>query len=203
VSAAGQVSQRLIELSAQVMAAQTQVSRELQVFSVTSVGAGETDNTQVASSPSRADLQQRLERVRADLNTELQQGLVEVELLNNAIVIRLASQSSFVSGSADLQPSFLPLLAQVGRTVADAQGTVRVEGHTDNVPVVFSDRFNSNWDLSAVRAASVADYLSQTSAIAPNRLSVKGFADTVPLAPNASVEGRARNRRIEIIIDGD
>jgi chemotaxis protein MotB len=203
VSTAGQVNQRLIELSAQVMAAQTQVSRELQVFSVASVGPGETDNTQVVSSPSQADLQQRLERVRADLNTELQQGLVEVELLNNAIVIRLASQSSFVSGSAELQPSFLPLLTQVGQTIASAQGAVRVEGHTDNVPVVFSDRFNSNWDLSAVRAASVADYLGRAAAIAPERLSVKGFADTVPLATNASVEGRARNRRIEIIIDGD
>lgn len=203
VSASGQVSQRLIELSAQVMAAQTQVSRELQVFSVASVSRGETEATQVVSSPSQTDLQQRMERIRADLNTQLQQGLVEVELINDAIVIRLASQSSFVSGSAELQPSFLPLLTQIGQTIAQSQGVVRIEGHTDNVPVMFSERFNSNWDLSAVRAASVAEYLNSSSAIAPERLSVKGFADTVPLTSNASVEGRARNRRIEIIIDGD
>lgn len=203
VSSSGQVSQRLIELSAQVMAAQTQVIRELQVFSVASVSRGETEATQAVSSPSQTDLQQRMERIRADLNTQLQQGLVEVELINDAIVIRLASQSSFVSGSAELQPSFLPLLAQIGQTIAQSQGIVRIEGHTDNVPVMFSERFNSNWDLSAVRAASVAEYLNRSSAIAPERLSVKGFADTVPLTSNASVEGRARNRRIEIIIDGD
>lgn len=203
VAASGQVSQRLIELSARVMAAQTQVSRELQVYSVTSAGTGGADDTENESSSSQRDLQQSLERVRSDLNTELQQGLVEVELIDNAIVIRLASQSSFVSGSADLQQTFLPLLAQVGRTVAEGEGVVRIEGHTDNLPVVFSDRFNSNWDLSALRAASVAEYLSRESAIASDRLSVKGFADTVPLTSNASTEGRARNRRIEIIIDGD
>jgi chemotaxis protein MotB len=207
---AGQVNQRLIELSAAVANAQTQVTRELQVFSVSRTEqqnqpntASQTEGSQPSQAPSRADLQEQLNRVRADLNTELAQGLVEVELVNNAIVIRLASQSSFVSGSADLRPDFLPLLAQVGRTIASSQGVVRVEGHTDNVPVVFSDRFNSNWDLSAVRAASVADFLAQSANIPAQRLSVKGFADTVPLESNATADGRGRNRRIEIIVDGN
>ena len=163
----------------------------------------QTEGSQPSQAPSRADLQEQLNRVRADLNTELAQGLVEVELVNNAIVIRLASQSSFVSGSADLRPDFLPLLAQVGRTIASSRGVVRVEGHTDNVPVVFSDRFNSNWDLSAVRAASVAEFLAQSANITAQRLSVKGFADTVPLESNATADGRSRNRRIEIIVDGN
>ena len=77
-----------------------------------------------------------------------------------------------------------------------------MEGHTDNVPVVFSDRFNSNWDLSAARAATVAAYMAGAANIATARLSVKGLADTVPLESNTSSEGRARNRRIEIIVDG-
>ncbi len=197
----GQVNQRLIELSAAIMSAQTQVARELKVFIASEAGGESAESSE--SSSSEKDLQKRLSQVRADLNSQLQQGLVEVELIDNAIVIRLASQDSFVSGSADLQSGFLNLLAQIGKSVAQSKGGIRIEGHTDNIPIVFSDRFSSNWDLSAVRAASVANYLSQQSDIDSARLRVKGFADTVPIASNESAEGRARNRRIEIIIDGE
>ena len=77
------------------------------------------------------------------------------------IVIRLAEQGSFVSGKADLQPGFLPLLEKVGKTVASGEGNVKIEGHTDNVPVIENPRFKSNWDLSGARAGSVADYFIQ------------------------------------------
>lgn len=201
---AGQVSQRLIELSAAVAEAQLQVNRELRVIAATtSQESSDSDDVAIAPQNSSAQLMERLQQVRSDLSSELQQGLVDVEMVNNMIVIRLASQSSFVSGSADLRPDFMPLLSQVGASIADISGVIRVEGHTDNVPVVFSDRFNSNWDLSAVRAASVAAYLSSTVEIPAQRISVKGLADTVPLESNTSSDGRARNRRIEIIVDGN
>lgn len=201
---AGQVDKRLMELSAAAAQAQLVVSRELLVVSSGLTAQAETPNeTPSSESLSRGDQLQRLQQVRSDLNTELQQGLVEVEMINNEIVIRLDSQSSFTSGSSDLRPDFLPLLNRVGASIASTTGVVRVEGHTDNVPVVFSDRFNSNWDLSAARAASVAAYLAGAADIATARMSVKGLADTVPLDSNTSSEGRARNRRIEIIVDGN
>jgi len=200
---AGQVDKRLIELSAAAAQAQLQVSRELQVVSVGLAAQADIPESPPSSqSSSRGDQLERLQQVRSDLNTELQQGLVEVEMINNEIVIRLDSQSSFTSGSSDLSPDFVPLLNRVGASIADTTGVVRVEGHTDNVPVVFSDRFNSNWDLSAARAATVAAYMAGAANIATARLSVKGLADTVPLESNTSSEGRARNRRIEIIVDG-
>ena len=77
---------------------------------------------------------------------------------------------------------------------------VIVEGHTDNVPMAFSETFNSNWDLSAARAASVAAYLSVETALSSGRLEVVGFADTVPIDDNSTAAGRSRNRRIEIKI---
>lgn len=201
---AGQVSQRLVELSAAVAEAQLQVSRELQVISVDPAQeANEPVGSAASQNDAAGEVTERLEQVRSELSSEIQQGLVEVEMVNNMIVIRLASQNSFLSGSADLRPDFMPLLSQVGASIADISGVIRVEGHTDNVPVVFSDRFTSNWDLSAVRAASVAAYLNLTTSISAQRLSVKGLADTVPLEPNTSAEGRARNRRIEIIVDGN
>jgi chemotaxis protein MotB len=200
---AGQVDKRIVELSAAAAQAQLQVSRELQVISVGPAAQADIPESPPSSqSSSRGDQLERLQKVRSDLNTELQQGLVEVEMINNEIVIRLDSQSSFTSGSADLRPDFVPLLNRVGASIADTTGVVRVEGHTDNVPVVFSDRFNSNWDLSAVRAASVAAFLAGNADIPEARMSVKGLADTVPLESNTSSEGRARNRRIEIIVDG-
>jgi chemotaxis protein MotB len=118
------------------------------------------------------------------------------------IIIRIAEQGSFGSGSADLQAGFTDVLGQVGKTIAPTTGRVFVEGHTDNVPVVFNDRFRSNWDLSGARAGAVADFLTGSAGVPPGRMSVSGYADTRPLESNNEAVGRARNRRIEIIIDG-
>ena len=114
----------------------------------------------------------------------------------------MAEQGSFRSGSADLQPAFTQVLSQVGKTIAPSSGRVFVEGHTDNVPVVFNERFRSNWELSGARAGAVADYLTGSGGLPSGRLSVSGYADTRPLENNDTAAGRARNRRIEIIIDG-
>ena len=116
------------------------------------------------------------------------------------MVIRIASQGSFTSGSAEVAQSFTATLDQVGETINQESGNVRIEGHTDNIPVAFSDRFTSNWDLSAARAASVAAYLTNSAQLSDERVQVLGFADTLPLASNDSSEGRSRNRRIEIRI---
>ena len=78
---------------------------------------------------------------------------------------------------------------------------ITIEGHTDNVPMAFSERFRSNWDLSAARSAAVADYLLDNTAVADGRVTVTGYADTKPLTSNDSPQGRAKNRRIEVIIN--
>ena len=129
-------------------------------------------------------------------------GLAEVEREGARIIVRLASQGSFVSGSANLQSGFMKLLRQVGSSLAMTKGKVRVEGHTDNVPIAFSERFKSNWDLSAARSATVADFFINNSGFAQENMLVAGFADTKPIASNGTPDGRARNRRIEVIVDG-
>lgn len=141
------------------------------------------------------------ERIRADLSEEISRGLAEVERDGDRIVVRLADQGSFRSGSADLQPGFLPLLRRVGTAVVNTEGMISVHGHTDNVPVVFNPRFQSNWDLSAARAASVADFMIGEFQLSGPRVSVSGFADTIPIATNDTAAGRAENRRIEIIVN--
>ena len=93
------------------------------------------------------------------------------------------------------------MLDDVGGAIQDVQGLITIEGHTDNLPVGFSLRFRSNWDLSAARSGAVADYML-TKYSFDNGLMVSGLADTKPLMSNDTSEGRNRNRRIEVVIDG-
>ena len=143
----------------------------------------------------------KYDQLRADLQDEIARGLAEVEKEGDKIIVRLASQGGFVSGSAGVRDSFSPTLIKLGNTLSKYPGMVKVEGHTDNVPVAFSEKFKSNWDLSAARAAAIADYLLTSSTLEAGSLQIAGFADTRPLDTNETPNGRSRNRRIEVIVD--
>ena len=140
-------------------------------------------------------------QIRGDLSQAIEQERAEVIREGDKIIVRLASQGSFRSGVADLQQGFTGLLDDVGSAIKNVEGLITIEGHTDNLPVGFSLRFRSNWDLSAARSGAVADYLLTKYSFA-NGLMVSGLADTKPLMSNDTTEGRSRNRRIEIVIDG-
>ncbi|MDT8878740.1 flagellar motor protein MotB [Halomonas saccharevitans] len=151
----------------------------------------------------RMRLEQRLKALQRNLEDRLQtaidEGGVDVERDASSVVIRVNEQGSFPSGSAAVTPSFAELLGDLSDTLADAPGSIAVRGHTDNVPVR-SSRYASNWDLSAMRSAVVANLLLENEALAAGRVTVTGHADTRPIASNDIAEGRARNRRVEIII---
>ncbi len=198
---AGRVSQGEIEFFAKVADVQAQAEVPIEVRD-TRNQSGSAGTGGAAGSGASAKSNSEYERIRTELAKEIESGKAEVERDGARIIIRLAEQGSFNSGSADLQPGFAAVLGQVGKTIAPSNGRVFVEGHTDNVPVVFNERFRSNWDLSGARAGAVADYLTGSAGVPPGRLSVSGFADTRPLESNDNAMGRARNRRIEIIIDG-
>lgn len=140
-------------------------------------------------------------QIRGDLSQAIEQERAEVIREGDKIIVRLASQGSFRSGVAELQQGFTGLLDDVGSAIKNVEGLITIEGHTDNLPVGFSLRFRSNWDLSAARSGAVADYLLTKYAFTKG-LMVSGLADTKPLMSNDTTEGRSRNRRIEIVIDG-
>lgn len=151
----------------------------------------------------RARQEQRLEALRRNLEEQLRaaidEGGVKVARDGSSVVIRVNEQGSFPSGSAKVTPSFAELLSDLSDTLVEAPGSIAVRGHTDNVPIR-SARYASNWNLSAMRSAVVANRLLQNEALAAERLTVTGHADTRPIASNDGAEGRARNRRVEIII---
>lgn len=197
---AGMVPQGEIDFYAKVADAQAQVGAPVEVRDVRQGGQAGSQGS--ASAQNQDQSESEFERIRRELATQIADGKAEVERDGARIIIRLAEQGSFRSGSADLQPAFTALLTDVGRSVAPTPGRVFIEGHTDNVPVVFNERFRSNWDLSGARAGAVADFMTTRGGVTPGRVSVAGYADTRPIDTNDSAQGRARNRRIEIIIDG-
>ena len=190
-----------LEIYAKVASAQAQVQSQIQVVAASpdSLNGDLNGRGDQAGEQAVAD---QYAKIRARLSNEIAEGLAEVERDGDKIIVRLAERGSFRSGYADLQPGFKPLLDKVGQSIADGSGLITIEGHTDNIPMAFSERFRSNWDLSAARSAAVADYLLNSSDIEDGRVSVTGLADTKPLAANSTPAGRSKNRRIEVIING-
>ncbi|WP_339338630.1 flagellar motor protein MotB [uncultured Oceanicoccus sp.] len=133
------------------------------------------------------------------LQDQIAKGEVEVEAQARKIIIRIREKGSFVSGSADLTGDYLPLLQELRDVLATKEGAITIQGHTDDVPIN-TLRFRSNWELSTSRAVSVAHAIFTDGILNPNRVQVTGFAETKPLASNETAEGRAKNRRVEIVI---
>jgi len=133
------------------------------------------------------------------LESEVRNNQVEVETRGRKIVIRVQEKGSFASGSAELDEGFYPVIDKLVELLKELDGNVSVEGHTDSIPIRTA-RFRSNWDLSAQRALEVAHALFESGELDQRRFNVGGYADTRPLLPNDTAENRARNRRVEIII---
>ena len=134
------------------------------------------------------------------LEEEINEGKIDVETDGPTIIIKIRERGSFTSGSADLDPGFLPTLATIGTALGEISGEIVVEGHTDNIPIN-SVKFPSNFALSAGRAVSVTSVFLNDPNISMDRLSLRGYGEVRPEDTNATRAGRARNRRVEIKIN--
>ncbi len=125
---------------------------------------------------------------------------VETVVTQRGLVVRLLTDNVlFDSGMADIKPQGLPLLAEVGTLLGvDRVHPIVVEGHTDDVPIATS-KYASNWELSTARASAVVRWLIDRH-LPARRFSAAGYADLHPLASNGSAAGRARNRRVEVVL---
>ena len=114
------------------------------------------------------------------------------------LVMRLSNPALFDVAVVTLSPQAIPLLKKVGEIIARTSVDVRIEGHTDDLPIRTA-QFPSNWELSTARAVNVLRYFTETGPIANQRLSAVGFGEFQPVVPNDSLKHRAQNRRVEII----
>jgi len=139
-----------------------------------------------------------LARLKSFLQPEIAAGQVEVVGTEAAPVVRLRQAGLFGAGSATVEPRSIPLLQRIGAALNDEKGAVQIAGYTDDQPIR-TVRFPSNYQLSAARADAAGAILATTIGDKA-RLSTEGRADADPIAPNTTPEGRAANRRIEIIL---
>jgi chemotaxis protein MotB len=123
---------------------------------------------------------------------------VEMTAAAGEVNLLIKDDLLFDEGSTTLKPDSAPLLDRLARLLAQNDYAVSVEGHTDDLPI-HTDRFPSNWELSAARAGAVTRYFIEHG-IAPSRLSAAGYADTRPIAANDSAADRARNRRVSLVV---
>ena len=126
-------------------------------------------------------------------------GHVEVGASREGIVISLAGNLLFDSGTSDLKPQGLVLLDTLAERLKTMSNEIRIEGHTDNIPIA-TPLYPSNWELSSSRAITVGRYLSEHDGIAPTRLVAAGYGEFRPIASNDTREGRARNRRVDLVV---
>ncbi|KUP91560.1 type VI secretion system protein TssL, long form [Tritonibacter horizontis] len=143
-------------------------------------------------------IEQQVAKVSGFLEAEIKDGIVEVFPQGNTLTIRLAGSGMFGSGSDQLQSAFDVPIDRLSEALSDEPGKVIVVGHSDNVPIR-SARFPSNMALSLARAKSVMARMAN-ELTNPDRLSAEGRADKEPIADNATREGRAKNRRIEVLL---
>jgi len=124
-------------------------------------------------------------------------GGIAMRITPDGLVISLHEAGFFPSGSAEVRPASIPMISILATTLP--AGPLRVEGHTDNVPI-HTTQFASNWELSTARSTAIARLLLEHGPIDPANLAAAGYAEFHPIASNATEDGRTQNRRVDIIL---
>jgi chemotaxis protein MotB len=124
-------------------------------------------------------------------------GGIAMRITPDGLVISLHEAGFFPSGSAEVRPASVPMISILANTLPP--GPLRVEGHTDNVPI-HTAQFASNWELSTARSTAIARLLLEHGPIDPANLAAAGYAEFHPVASNATEDGRTQNRRVDIIL---
>jgi len=148
-------------------------------------------------------LKQRETDLRSKLQKELSDKDVTISRLKDQLSVQVLDKILFKTGRADIQPAGQAVLEKLAAVLKDTDDMIRVEGHTDNVPIGagLKGKYFSNWELSGARAASVVRFFQDgESRINPLRLEPVGFGEYRPVAPNDTAENKQRNRRVEIVL---
>ena len=162
----------------------------------------DSGSTVLPASAGMVDSNDKLAQIYSELEklSELQkkENDITVAYSPQGIVMRLSDRALFAVGVGAIAPQAIPLLKKVGDIIAKTSFGVRIEGHSDDLPIKTA-QFPSNWELSTARAVNVLRYFIESGGISSQRLSAVGFGEFQPMVPNDSTEHRARNRRVEII----
>lgn len=179
-------------------------------FSDTQMVENETQTTSLSrvvapptGKPGPVDALWQVARIKTELEKalapQIKRSEVRLRSTKEGLVISLEEIGFFNSGSAQLKPGALPALAKIASILSDDPENLRIEGHTDNIPI-HNSQFMSNWELSTARATRVLNILITRFNFSPDRLSAAGYAQYHPVASNDTPAGRAMNRRVDIVV---
>lgn len=134
-----------------------------------------------------------------ELATEIENGKVWIHLESRGLVISLTETAFFEPGAETIAPDAGPAIHKIADALRSLPNSIRLEGHTDSTPIRTA-RYPSNWHLSSARALAMLDFMTQKCGLPLKRFAVAGYSDTVPVDTNETAEGRARNRRVDVVI---
>jgi chemotaxis protein MotB len=150
-----------------------------------------------------AEVQSTYDELVGKLEQEIERGEVRISELKGKLTVNVVDKILFDSGKAALKSAGVKVLQQIGDILNSAvDKNIQVEGHTDNVPISGSltTKYPSNWELSTARATTVLHFLQDRVGVSGERLSAVGYGEYQPISSNATAEGRAENRRIQIVL---
>ena len=146
-----------------------------------------------------SELMPSLKVLSGELNEEISKGEIQISMTDRGLVVSFAQAALFPSGEDFISAEAYDSIGKVAAAITQLPNPVRLEGHTDARPIN-TPRFHSNWDLSTARAIALLKILTERFGVSTGKLSVAGYAETAPLASNDDEAGRARNRRVDIIV---
>lgn len=147
------------------------------------------------------DLKRQMEGTGGKAAAGKNSSAYQVSLLvqERGLVIRVSDQFFFRTGEAAIRPEVIPFLTALGKTLKGLDNPIRIEGHTDNVPIN-TVQFPSNWELSTARATTIIRYLLDNFNFDPQKLSAAGYGEHRPVASNGTADGRSQNRRVDVVL---
>lgn len=147
----------------------------------------------------KQDLERLQRELQGKLSNQIAQHVVSLKMGRDGLIISLREAGFYDSGSATPHAASMSSLDSIAETLQATPYDIRIEGHTDNVPI-HTSQFDSNWELSTARATRLARLFIERHQFRPARLSASGYAEFHPVASNDSVDGRSQNRRVDIIV---
>jgi flagellar motor protein MotB len=162
----------------------------------------QTKPAEMAKEKSRADMQEFKkikENIKAFLQEKGAEDKVKLDIGPRGLVISLKDTEFFDSGKANVRAQSMYLLDNIIEAISKYSNSIRIEGHTDNVPIKTS-QFPSNWELSTARATNIVRYLIDAHEFPPERISAIGYGEYRPIADNSTEEGRQKNRRVDVVV---
>lgn len=145
-----------------------------------------------------AELMPSLQSLTNSLAEEIETGKLSINMEPRGLVVSLKEAAFFPPAGDTINPEAYPIIQKIADSAKQLTNKILLEGHTDSTPIR-NDRFRSNWDLSAARAIAMLNLMAERFAVPRERMSVSGYAETVPVAENETAEGRRKNRRVDVV----